>query len=57
MFIMAVFAVGRSLPLLVIGVFAGFLKTLKGISKYQPLVEKAAGVLLIGLGLYFLWKA
>jgi cytochrome c-type biogenesis protein len=57
MSIMVVFALGRSLPLLLIGVFAGFLKTLKTVSQYQPLVEKAAGVLLVGLGLYFFWKA
>lgn len=55
--IMVVFALGRSLPLLLIGVFTGFLKTLKAVAKYQPLVEKASGALLIGVGLYFLWKA
>lgn len=55
--IMVVFALGRSLPLLLIGVFAGFLKTLKAVARYQPLIEKASGALLIGVGLYFLWKA
>ena len=57
MLVMVVYSLGRSIPLLVVGTFTGFLKALSGLSKYQALVEKAAGTLLIGLGLYFFWKA
>lgn len=57
MILMFTFAIGRSIPLLVVGTFTGLLNNLKFISKYQELIEKISGVVLIMLALYFMWQA
>ena len=54
--LMFVFAIGRSIPLLLVGTFTGILKNIKKISKYQNLIEKIAGAVLIALALYFVWE-
>ncbi len=53
MLLMFVFAIGRSIPLLIVGTFTGILKNLSFLSKYQNKIEKVAGVILIGLAIYF----
>ncbi|MFO7928607.1 MAG: cytochrome c biogenesis CcdA family protein [Candidatus Humimicrobiaceae bacterium] len=53
MLLMFVFAIGRSIPLLIVGTFTGILKSLSFLSKYQDKIEKVAGVILIGLAIYF----
>jgi cytochrome c biogenesis protein CcdA len=55
--LMFVYAIGRSIPLIVIGTFTGLLKNLKALSKYQRIFEKLGGIIMILLALYFLWKA
>jgi len=55
--LMFTFAIGRSIPLLVVGTFTGLLKNIKYITKYQNVIEKIAGVILILLALYFVWEA
>jgi cytochrome c-type biogenesis protein len=55
--LMFTYAIGRSLPLLVVGTFTGLLNNIKGLSKYQCIIEKISGVILIILALYFIWKA
>jgi len=57
MILMFIFAIGRSTPLLVVGTFTGLLKNLGTLSKYQNIIEKIAGAILIILGIYFIWKA
>ncbi|MDD3777418.1 MAG: cytochrome c biogenesis protein CcdA [Actinomycetota bacterium] len=57
MLLMFVFAMGRSIPLLVAGTFTGIIKELSLISKYQPVIEKVSGFILIGLSGYFIWQA
>lgn len=57
MLMMFTYAIGRSIPLLIVGTFTGLLNNLKTISKYQSKIEKMSGVLLIILALYFIWKA
>ncbi|MDZ7837085.1 MAG: cytochrome c biogenesis CcdA family protein [Actinomycetota bacterium] len=57
MLLMFVFAIGRSIPLLVAGTFTGILKDLSFISKYQHIIEKVSGAILIGLAGYFIWQA
>lgn len=48
-----VFALVRGLPLLLAGTFTGLLKDLSAVARWQPRLEKAAGVLLIVLGAGF----
>ena len=54
---MFTYAIGRSIPLLVVGTFTGILKNLKAIAKYQSIIEKVAGAILILLAIYFIWQA
>jgi cytochrome c-type biogenesis protein len=56
MLLMFAFAIGRSIPLLVVGTFTGLLKNMKALSKYQSIIEKIAGVILILLAVYFIWQ-
>jgi cytochrome c-type biogenesis protein len=55
MLLMFVFAIGRSVPILLVGTFTGLLKNLKVISRYQAVIERVAGAILIALSLYFIW--
>lgn len=55
--LMFTYAMGRSLPLLIVGTFTGLLNNLKGLSKYQEVIEKISGILLIIIALYFIWQA
>lgn len=55
--LMFFYALGRSLPLLMIGTFTGFLKNIKAITKYQSKIELISGWVVIGLALYFIWIA
>lgn len=52
--LMGVFALGRSIPLLLIGTFTEMLKHLKNFDKIQPIIEKIGGVTLLVIGLYYL---
>ncbi|MDQ2087795.1 cytochrome c biogenesis CcdA family protein [Herbivorax sp. ANBcel31] len=55
--LMFAFGIGRSIPLLIVGTFSGALKSMEKFTKYQPVIEKIAGVVLIALALYFIWEA
>jgi cytochrome c-type biogenesis protein len=55
--IMFTYAIGRSIPLLLVGTFTGLLKNLKILSKHQEFIEKISGGILIVLALYFIWTA
>lgn len=57
MLLMFTYAIGRSIPLLVTGTFTGLLNNIKFLSKYQELIEKISGVVLVLLALYFMWEA
>ena len=57
MLLMFTFAIGRSVPLLVVGTFTGLLKNMKVLVKYQNIIEKVAGAVLILLAAYFIWQA
>ncbi|NSW93017.1 MAG: cytochrome c biogenesis protein CcdA [Firmicutes bacterium] len=54
---MFTFAMGRSIPLIIVGTFTGTLKNFEKLSKYRTTVEKAAGIILILLAFYFIWQA
>jgi len=57
MIMMFVYGIGRSIPLLVVGTFTGLLKNVRTLSKYQNIIEKVAGIILILLAAYFIWQA
>ena len=57
MLLLFVYAIGRSIPLLLAGTFAGFIKNINGMMRWNDISQKASGLILIGLGLYFLWLA
>ncbi|MBI2322419.1 MAG: sulfite exporter TauE/SafE family protein [Chloroflexi bacterium] len=51
------FAIGRGVPLLLIGAAAGRLKGLQSVARHVPTVERASAVLLLAAALYFLSQA
>jgi cytochrome c-type biogenesis protein len=52
-----VYALGRGVPIVLAGSLAGALKQLRALGRWSPIIERASGVVIIGVGLYFLWIA
>jgi len=52
-----VYALGRGAPVVLAGTFAGVIKGLRALGKWAAPLEKASGVVVLGVGLYFLWIA
>jgi cytochrome c-type biogenesis protein len=52
-----VYALGRGVPILLAGTFTGALKQMQLLGRWSDRMEKASGVILLGVGLYFLWIA
>ena len=52
-----VYALGRGVPVVLAGTFAGVLKQMLAMGRWSTLIERGAGVLLIAVGGYFLWIA
>ena len=52
-----IYALGRGVPIILAGTFAGVLKGFRSLGKWSNWFEKASGVILIGVGFYFLWIA
>lgn len=52
-----VYALGRGVPVVLAGTFAGVLKSFQRLGRWSEVIEKASGVIVIGVGLYFLWIA
>lgn len=52
-----VYALGRGVPIVLAGTFTGALKHLRSLGQWSSLIEKASGVIVVGVGLYFLWIA
>lgn len=57
MLIMFTFAIDRSIHLIAVGIFTGLLKNMKVLVKYQNIIEKVTGTVLILLADYFIWQA
>ncbi len=51
------YALGRGVPIVVAGTFSGVVKALPALDRWTRWTEGAAGVVLIGVGLYFVWIA
>lgn len=49
-----IYALGRGVPIVLAGTFTGVLKNLRGIGKWSGWIEKASGIILLALGVYFL---
>ncbi len=52
-----VYALGRGVPIVLAGTFTGAIKQLQSLGRWTPLIEKISGVIILGVGLYFLWIA
>jgi cytochrome c-type biogenesis protein len=52
-----VYALGRGVPIVLAGTFTGALKQLQSLGRWSPIIERASGIVIIGVGLYFLWIA
>ncbi|WP_423226344.1 cytochrome c biogenesis protein CcdA [Candidatus Amarolinea aalborgensis] len=52
-----VYALGRGVPVVLAGTFAGALKGMLALGRWSQIMERAAGVLILGVGFYFLWIA
>jgi len=52
-----VYAMGRGVPIVLAGTFAGVLKSFQKLGPWSDVIEKASGMIVIGVGFYFLWIA
>jgi len=52
-----VYALGRGVLIVAAGTFAGALKQVQAMGRWTPLLEKAAGIIVIGVGVYLIWLA
>ena len=52
-----VYALGRGVPIVLAGTFTGALKQMQSMGRWSPVIERASGVVIIGVGLYFVWIA
>ena len=51
------YGLGRGVPIVLAGTFTGAVKALPAMERWTQWMEKAAGVILIGVALYFVWIA
>jgi cytochrome c-type biogenesis protein len=51
------YGLGRGVPIVLAGTYTGVLKALPAMARWTRRVEQAAGCLLIGVGMYFVWMA
>ena len=52
-----VYGLGRGVPIVILGTFAGALALLPRLQRWTAWLERASGVVLVAVGLYFLWIA
>ena len=52
-----VYALGRGVPVVLAGTFTGVMKNFQKIGRWSEVIEKASAVIMITVGLYFLWIA
>lgn len=53
--LMVFFSLGRGLPLLIAGIYVGILKKMEFFQGYVPVFEKAGGVLILLIGIYYVY--
>lgn len=52
-----IYALGRGVPIILAGTFAGALKGFRTLSRWSEVMEKASGLIILLVGFYFLWIA
>lgn len=52
-----IYALGRGLPVVLAGTFAGVLKQLRSLGQWSHHIERISGVIMLAVGLYFVWIA
>jgi len=52
-----VYALGRGAPIVLAGTFTGVIKRLRSFGRWSLVIEKVSAVIILGVGLYFLWIA
>ena len=52
-----VYALGRGVPIVLAGTFTGVIKRLRPFGRWSPVIEKVSAVIILGVGVYFLWIA
>jgi len=52
-----IYGLGRGVPIVLAGTFTATLRALPAMERWRSAAEKAAGGILVGVGLYFLWMA
>lgn len=52
-----VYALGRGVPIVLAGTFTGILKRMQAFGRWNEALEKVAGIVVIAVGLYFVWLA
>lgn len=52
-----VYALGRGVPIVAAGTFTGVLKRFQTMGRWSGIIEKVSGVIVIAVGLYFVWIA
>lgn len=51
------YALGRGVPVVLAGTFAGVIRQLQSFARWTEILEKASAILILGVGFYFLWIA
>jgi len=52
-----VYALGRGVPIVAAGTFTGALKQMQALGRWSHVLEIASGIVILGVGLYFVWIA
>ena len=52
-----VYALGRGVPIVLAGTFTGALKQMQALGRWNAPLEKFAGVIILAVGIYFVWIA
>lgn len=52
-----IYAMGRGIPIIIVGTFTGILSKMEHFAKWNAVLEKVAGVIIIMVGIYFAWLA
>jgi cytochrome c-type biogenesis protein len=52
-----VYGLGRGIPIILAGTFTSVVKALPALERWTRWMEQGAGVILVGIGLYFVWTA
>ena len=55
--LLCIYGLGRGVPIVLAGTFTGVLKNFRAFGKWAETAEKIAGVIIILVGLYFIWIA